>query len=102
MTCMSIDGLGKEISLVWLPQMVGPTFNRHFVHLSTAYQFAFSPPEWFTGLDVTWNEEDCERNLQLTCKRKSMCIVIVVAIVKGQYQQRPLITSILSILERSI
>src|SRR5712692_4637632 len=102
MTCMSIDGLSKEIPLVWLLQMVGPTFNRHLVHMSIAYKFAFSPPEWFTALDVAWNEKDSERNLQLTCKRKSMRIVIVVAIVKGQYQRRTLITSILSILERSI
>src|SRR6266702_5602536 len=102
MTCMSRDGLGKEIPLVWLPQTVGPTFNRHLVHLSIAYKFAFSPPERLTTLEVTWNQKDRERNLQLTGKRKSMHIVIVVAIVKGQYQQRTLITSILSILGRSI
>src|SRR6266571_3804285 len=102
MTYMSRDGLGKEIPLVWLPQMVGPTFNRHLVHLCIAYKFAFSPPEGFTALDVPWNQKDRERNLQLADKCKSMRIVIVVAVVKGQYQQRTLITSILSMLERSI
>src|SRR6266702_4012521 len=98
MAYMSRDGLSKQIPLVWLPQAVAPTFNRRLVHLSIAYKFAFSPPEGFTTLEVTRNQEDRERNLQLTRKCKAMRIVIVVAIVKGQYQHRTLITSVLSIL----
>src|SRR6266568_185584 len=103
MTCMSIDGLGKEIPLVWLPQTIGPTLDRDLIYLGMVHQLiAYQPPEVLPALNVARNKEDGNRNLELLCKRKSMHIVIAVAIVKGQYQQCALITSIFSILGRSI
>src|SRR6266702_8047897 len=103
MTCMSIDGLGKELPLVWLPQTIGPTLDRDLIYLGMVHQLiAYQPPEVLPALNVARNKEDGNRNLELLCKRKSMHIVIAVAIVKGQYQQCTLITSIFSILKRSI
>src|SRR5258707_10578406 len=85
MTCSGINYLCQCSSFLWLSQVISVPFNRYHIHLSIAYKsFTFSPPERFTTLDVTWNEKDSERNLQLTCKRKAMRIVIVVAIVKCQ------------------
>src|SRR2546425_471090 len=84
---MGINLLGKQNALLLLSQVIGLSFNRHLVHLCSTHQaFTLLPPEILAALDIAWNEKDGDRHLQLTCKHESMSIVIMIAVVKSQYQ----------------
>src|SRR6266516_829922 len=84
---MSIDRIVKQDRLRRLPQLIGWSFNRHLVHLCSTHQaFTLVPPEILAALHIAWNEKDGDRHLQLTCKHEGMSIVIMIAVVKSQYQ----------------
>src|SRR5437868_8668428 len=84
---MGIDRLGKKNTLLLLSQVIGLSFNRHLVHLCSTHQaFTLVPPEILAALHIAWNEKDGDRHLQLTCKHEGMSIVIMIAVVKSQYQ----------------
>ena len=74
-------------------QVVSTTLNGYFPEVGTTNQaLTLLPPEVITTLDVAWNEEDSDRNLQLACEYKGIHIVVLVAIIEGQYQGCKLIT----------
>src|SRR6266571_9577321 len=83
--------------------MVDVPFNRCLPHLRVRHKaIALSPPKVITALHITWDEKDSERNLQFTCERQAMRIVIVVSIVEGEHQWCTSVTHLLPILRRHV
>src|SRR6266487_1207764 len=73
--------------------MVDAPFNHYLAHLCARHKaIALLPPKVIAAFHITWNEKDGERNLQLTCERKGVRIVIAVAIIEGQHQRYASIT----------
>src|SRR6266571_7331305 len=100
-TQTSIDCLGQQVSLLRLAQMIETSLNCHLAYLCAMYKaLALLPPEVVTTLNVPWNEKDGDGNLQLTCERKSIHIVITVSIIEGQHQWRTLVTYLFPLLTR--
>src|SRR5712692_1330426 len=48
---------------------------------------ALQPPEAITAFNVTRNDKNGDRNLQLACKNKSVRIVILISIIKADHQR---------------
>src|SRR5262249_26239805 len=70
-----------------LIQVIGMPLKRHPVYLRETYQ-AVRPPERASAFDISRNEKDSNRNLQFGCKRKCMCVVVIIPIVKREHQER--------------
>src|SRR5439155_26978951 len=95
-TQTGIDGFDELVALLLMRQVVSTTLNGYFPEVGTTNQaLTLLPPEVITTLDVAWNEEDSDRNLPLACEDKGMRIVVVIAIVKGQYQGGTLVAYLL-------
>src|SRR5205823_4240927 len=65
---------------------IGAAFQHHLVYSCMTNQPS-CPPERVAAFHMVRNEKDGDGNLQLTCKWKSMCVVIVITIVECQCQE---------------
>src|SRR5947207_12129227 len=92
-----IDYLCQFFAPVWTLQTIGTSFNLYFVRLCAAHQAStLLPPEVITAFNITRNEKDSDRNLQLTGESKTIRVVIAISIVKRQHKGRALILFLVS------
>src|ERR1700724_1327425 len=100
---MSFNYPYQRFLLTWFVQVIRMLIDRCFTHFCMQQKLiGLLPPKTLPTFNVTRNQENCHRDLHLTCGSKTICIVIVVSIVEGQSQECALLFSLWHIFLRLV